>query len=362
MSELKERADFGIIRYANCWEDADVLLEGLQLNPGASILSIASAGDNALALLATQPELLLAVDLSMVQLHLLELKKVAINQLEQEEFLAFIGVKDSVHRISVFNKLKLSMPSNARQYWEANTHSIEHGIIHCGKFEKYFKFFRRWMLPWVHAHNTKVELFRSKDAQEQAHFYHTTWNDFRWRWLFKFFFSKRVMGKYGRDPEFLNEVKIPVDEFIFKKAETHLISLNAQKNYFLKMIMLGTFGEPLPFYMRKENYQAIRQNLNQLKTYHGYAQEAFTQMPKIDACNLSNIFEYMSPEIFDSIAIQLASNTSEGCKMAYWNLMVPRRLSQHLPQKFEYQKSVSESLSVNDLGFFYNGFYLDQRI
>jgi S-adenosylmethionine:diacylglycerol 3-amino-3-carboxypropyl transferase len=43
------------IRYAQCWEDADVLLEALDIQPGQSCLSIASAGDNTLAMLAKNP-------------------------------------------------------------------------------------------------------------------------------------------------------------------------------------------------------------------------------------------------------------------------------------------------------------------
>ena len=41
---------FDYIRYANCWEDADVLLEALQPNSTSEIISIGSAGDNCFAL------------------------------------------------------------------------------------------------------------------------------------------------------------------------------------------------------------------------------------------------------------------------------------------------------------------------
>ena len=54
-SEAAARADFSAIRYAQVWEDADVLLEALDIQPGDVCVSIASAGDNALALLTTKP-------------------------------------------------------------------------------------------------------------------------------------------------------------------------------------------------------------------------------------------------------------------------------------------------------------------
>ena len=49
-AEIAEKADFEQIRYAQCWEDADVLLEALDVKTDGSYLSIASAGDNTLAL------------------------------------------------------------------------------------------------------------------------------------------------------------------------------------------------------------------------------------------------------------------------------------------------------------------------
>src|SRR5437763_53270 len=48
-SEVAARADFTGIRYAQCWEDADILLAGLDVQPGDVCLSIASAGDISLA-------------------------------------------------------------------------------------------------------------------------------------------------------------------------------------------------------------------------------------------------------------------------------------------------------------------------
>ena len=52
-SEAAEHADFtSVLRYAQCWEDADVLLAGLDVQPGDTCISIASAGDNSLSLLS----------------------------------------------------------------------------------------------------------------------------------------------------------------------------------------------------------------------------------------------------------------------------------------------------------------------
>ena len=49
-AEHDERTYCQHLCYAQCWEDADVLLDALDIRPGHVCLSIASGGDNALAM------------------------------------------------------------------------------------------------------------------------------------------------------------------------------------------------------------------------------------------------------------------------------------------------------------------------
>src|SRR5438128_5242263 len=97
-SEAAGRADFSGIRYAQCWEDADILLEALDIRPGDVCLSIASAGDNTLALLARSPARVIAVDLSAAQLACLELRVAAYRELNHAELLELIGSSVSRRR------------------------------------------------------------------------------------------------------------------------------------------------------------------------------------------------------------------------------------------------------------------------
>src|SRR6185436_19732 len=94
MSRIDARARFDIIRYANSWEDADVLCAALRPAPGKRMLAIASAGDNAFALLAAGAEVV-AADLSAAQLALVELKRAAIRQLDDDALLHFLGAPPS---------------------------------------------------------------------------------------------------------------------------------------------------------------------------------------------------------------------------------------------------------------------------
>jgi len=360
--DLKNRVNFEIIRYANCWEDADILLEGLALAEGSKVLSIGSAGDNSFSLLATNPALVVAVDINKIQLHLIALKKACFQILTHAEMLAFLGFTPCQNRLPFFEKIKDTIETEeARIYWQNNLPALQQGIIYQGKFEKYFRFFAHKILPYIHSKKKIDALLSPKNATEQATFYQKKWNTWRWRLFFNIFFSKYMMGKYGRDPEFLKQVQIPVSTYIYQKAAQHLQSENAQRNLILRFNLTGDFGNILPHYLKAENFEAIKKNIDNLIIHEGYAQEAIDKFGKFDAMNLSNIFEYMDMDLFTKTTESLSAGMSMGGKFAYWNLMVSRQMSAILPEKITYQKDISIALSAKDKGFFYNQFVVDLR-
>ncbi len=355
------KVNFDIIRYSNCWEDADVLLEGLNPQEGGRFLSIGSAGDNSFSLLTTMPEFVVAVDISEVQLFLIELKKVAIRKLSYPTFLEFLGFRRSSSRAELFGSLKNELSPKGKEFWEQNMKAIESGIIYMGKFEKYFAFFRKIIIPLIHNKRTIDRLFSEKTTVEQDIFYNEKWNTWRWRLLFKIFFSKMVMGRFGRAPEFLRQVEIPVSEYIFQKSEKHLKSTRSQNNYFLHFILTGNFGKQLPHYARPENFEIIKRNIDKLHLFHGSAEDALKEYAKINYLNLSNIFEYMDASLSKNVIKILLKKSAPDARMAYWNLMVERNIENIFPGEVTTCRKLSSRLTNIDKGFFYSQFVLNKK-
>src|SRR5205085_2322120 len=80
---LRSSAPAPSVRYASVWEDADVLCEALApVSQGGRLLSIASAGDNVLALLTLDPAEVVAIDTNPAQLACLELRRAAFRRLD----------------------------------------------------------------------------------------------------------------------------------------------------------------------------------------------------------------------------------------------------------------------------------------
>jgi S-adenosylmethionine-diacylglycerol 3-amino-3-carboxypropyl transferase len=317
-SEVQAKADFTGIRYAQCWEDADVLVKALEVQPGDVCLSIASAGDNALALLTRHPAKVIALDLSPAQLACVELRVAAYRTLEHAELLELIGSTPSRRRCELYSRCRPRLGDAARSFWDSQPKKIAAGIGGAGKFERYFGLFRRYLLPLVHRRRQIDALLRGGSRAERLKFYRCHWDTLPWRLLFRVFFSRFVMGRMGRDPSFFAYVEGDVATRILERARHAVTELNPADNPYLAWIMTGNHPGALPLALRPENFDAIRANLDRLEWRCQSVEDflASREPRSVDRFNLSDIFEYMSPENYQRLLEQIIAGARPGGRLA----------------------------------------------
>lgn len=362
-SEAETRADFrSLLRYAQCWEDADVLLAGLDVQPGDHCLSIASAGENTLSLLTRRPARVIAIDLNPAQLAALELRVAAYRALGHPELLELVGSRPSTRRRELYRRCRNQLSPDARAFWDSRTAAIERGIGGAGKFEEYFRAFRTWMLPLVHRRSTVLALLERRSPEERRLFYDERWDTLAWRMLFRAFFSEAVLGRLGRDPSFFRYVDGSVASHLLERVRHALAELDACENPYLTWILTGEHGEALPHALRAASFEPIRENLDRLE-WHCMAIEQLSprELPApIDCANLSDIFEYLSPEASRAVLGQLIGMSRPNARLAYWNMMVPRRGSSLLPGRLRALPGLSRRLHGEDKAFFYRDFVVEE--
>ena len=360
---IDQRASFDFIRYANCWEDAEILCEALRPKPGMRILSIASAGDNSLALLAAGAEVVTA-DLNVAQLACLDLRVAAFRHLEYESLLRFLGVHATHDRLTTYHGLESDLAPASQQFWSRHPTYIAKGIIHTGKFEDYFGKFRTWVLPLIHSRATVRQLLEPKDVAGRRQFWAEVWNNRRWRALFRIFFSRFLLGRLGRDPEFFRYVEGSVSDRILQRVEYALTALPTHDNPYLDYIVHGNFVQTLPLYLRPELYVAIRAGLDRLRLVHGSIEEAGRSHVGrgFDGFNLSDIFEYLDPATAESLYMELFGLARPGARIAYWNTLVPRSCPTELLDRIRPQKEFAHKLFARDRAFFYCSFEIDEVV
>lgn len=361
-SEVAGKARFDAIRYAQCWEDADVLLAGLEIREGDVCLSIASAGDNSLSLLTRNPSRVIALDLSPAQLACLELRVAAYRELTHPELLELIGSEPSRRRHHLYLRCRPLLTAGARDFWDAHPHEVDGGVGDAGKFERYFSLFRRRVLPLVHSTGRVRALMRGGDREHRLAFYRQTWDTWRWRLLFRVFFSRFVMGRLGRDPAFFSYVEGSVADRILERTRHALTELDPASNPYLQWILTGRHVSALPHALRPEHFETIRANLDRLE-WHCESIEAFLarpDAPAIDRFNLSDIFEYMSEENFHRLLETLVRHARAGGRLAYWNMLVPRSRPERMADRLSPLTELAGKLHYQDKAFFYSKFIVEE--
>lgn len=361
-TEAAARADFSRIRYAQCWEDADVLLEALDVRPGDACLSIASAGDNTLSLLTRAPASVVAVDLSPAQLACLALRVAAYRVLEHGELLELMGSRPSDRRPALYARCRAALDADARAFWDARGLLIAAGIGAAGKFEHYFAIFRRYILPLIHRRRTVERLLSGGDLDARRAFYQRYWDTRRWRLLFRVFFSRAVMGRLGRDPAFFAHVEGSVAERILERSRHALTELDPSENPYLHWILTGRHGDALPHALRAETFDLIRRNLDRLTWRCASLEQllAGDENRRFDRFNLSDIFEYMSEPAYEGLLRRLVAHARPGGRLVYWNMLVPRSRPASLGERLIPREELAQRLHRRDKAFFYSRLVVEE--
>lgn len=360
-SEVEDYAKFNIIRYAQVWEDAEILIKALNINENDNILSIASAGENAISLLTKNPNKVYAIDLNLNQIACVELKKAAYKYLDYDECMQLIGVFDCNNRVEIYEKIKEYLSENTRAYFEKNIKLIEKGIINEGKFENYFHIFGRKVLPIIHSKKIREELFNKKTKEERIKFFNEKWDNKRWNLLCKIFFSRTVMGKLGRDKAFFRYVTLNVPEHVLNRTKHALTELDPSENSYLHYIVKCKYTNVLPVAYRKENFEIIKKNIDKLILLTESV-ETFIERDDIDYIskyNLSDIFEYMDDKQMCKIYEKILTKSPKGTRIAYWNMLADKRISKYF-DSLDYKEKESEELFKQDKAFFYSKFIIEE--
>ena len=352
----------GDIRYSQSWEDPEVDRRALDIGPEDDVLTIAASGDNALAFLLDEPRSLTAIDLDLAQCCLMELKVAAIERFSHGELLEFVGASPSRERRRTYRRIRDALSAPARSFWDEHPEWIERGVIHVGRLERFFALFRRILLPWVHSPAARDALFRCRTLEEQRSFYHSRWDGVRWRLLFRVFFNRTVMARFGRDPGTFRYVEGDVASAIRERARSGLAGTLAAGNWFLGYILYGNYdaAAALPPYLREDNHPRLRRLLPRVAIVHEEVEQFLVGCHEgaFHKYCLSDIFEYMSEETADRLFGELWRVSSGGAVLSYREMMVPRVPPAALSGKLVQESELGAWCHRHDRTFFYGAHHV----
>lgn len=355
---IAAKARFDIIRYAQVWEDADILVEALQGPPGRSFLSVCSAGDNALALLLLDPARVVVRDLSDAQLHCLRIRIAAVRELDWEDFVTLLEPRPGDDRHALMQRLLPLLDKPARDFWAARLDAVQQlGLAGLGKFEHYFALFRRHVLPLIHSPKLVEDVFAQREPAERHRFFAKCWDSWRWRLATNLFFSRFVMGRLGRDPAFFAHAEGSLPAQVRSKVRHAAVELDPRANPYMQWILLGRHEHALPLAWRPEHYATIRARLDRLAIERARVDDPSPH--RFDGFNLSDVFEYMAPDEFAACYGRLLDLAAPNARLVYWNMMVPRRVPERHTAAVRCDAAAEARLKAADKAFFYGDLVIE---
>ena len=352
------------ISYSMCWEDPLILSEALKISEKDIILSIVSGGENILSLLLKGPKKVVGIDINKEQIYLTKLKISCIENLEFEEFIRFLGIKLSNNRLEIFDNIKKYLEKDVVKYWDSNLDFIKNGIIHCGKFERYLAKFRKYFLPLIISRKRINEFLVLDSLDNQERFYRTYWNNWRFRLLFKIFFSKKGLES-GRDKKYFQySSKNKISDYYLIKVKHSLTEIPIKTNFFMYYILTGTILAPFENhpYLDKNNFNELKEVLKNKKIefiesdiykfLEGSKEESFSKF------NLSDIFEAKTQEEYESLLKEVTRVSKNNGIVCYWNNLANR--SEHMQiNNLVKDKNISKGLYEKDRVHFYSRFIVE---
>jgi S-adenosylmethionine-diacylglycerol 3-amino-3-carboxypropyl transferase len=346
--------------YAQCWEDAAVARGALRIRTGDTVFAVAAAGDNVLAFLQDDPGRIIAVDVNPTQAALVELKIAALRTLPDAVAIrGFLGADPSESRAAAYRSLRGALGAGSRDFWDANIPLVEHGVLHAGRFERYLATFRRTVLRVVPGRHTTRRMLAAPSLDDQRRIYREQWDSASWRLLFRVFFSRRLLRRFGRDPAFFEQCEIDdIGNHYLGRARHALTELPIRCNPYLTYMLAGRYGEGdrIPDYLRPEVQALIRDRLDRIDVHAASVDDTLRQLPdaSVDAFYLSDIFELSTPEEHALTLAEIARAGRPGARICYWNNLVPRRRPDSLASRLATHDDEAAALHATDRAFLYS--------
>src|SRR6266436_5837125 len=109
--------------YNQIWEDPEVDLAALAINPACRVVTIASGGCNVLSYLTADPAAIVAVDLNPAHTALTRLKIAALRHLpDHDAFFQFFGIAKDVANVARYHALlRPRLDDATRRFWDQRT-------------------------------------------------------------------------------------------------------------------------------------------------------------------------------------------------------------------------------------------------
>ncbi|MDB5526396.1 MAG: hypothetical protein JWM58_4159 [Rhizobium sp.] len=383
---ISERV-FGILFsglvYPQIWEDPEVDLAAMELQPHHRIATIASGGCNMLSYLAAGPETIDVVDLNASHIALNKLKLAAFAHLPSHpDIMRFFGLANEPSNSKAYHRfIAEHLDPVTRRYWEGRRLNGKRRIdVFNGNFYRTGLLGRFIGASHIAARFYGIdlsELMQARTIEEQREFFDRkiapVFDRKAVRWITA---RKSSLFGLGIPPRQFDELASLTDEktlagVLRERVEKLACHFPLKDNYFAWQAFARRYPSPeegkLPPYLTHGNYQAIRDNLGRVRIHHANFTAMLGAKPdaSMDRFVLLDAQDWMNDEQINELWTEISRTARDGARVIFRTAaeksVVENRLDPEIDGKWTYLKERSDSLGKADRSAIYGGFHIYEK-
>lgn len=347
---------FSRLSYSLGNEDWATEQEALQIKPQDRILCITASGDRPLNLLLNPCQNLVSIDANKIQNYLLDLKVIAMQQLDYDHYLSFLGVQPDLHRSKKLKALASHMPRESSQFWLKNEKLIEKGILYQGAIERLTK---KASIIFSLLKQDKInKLFAINDLEEQKIFIQQHWNTPFLKKVFEWILNPFLTKLFLHDPGLYDHVNnsIKPGTYIYNRMHASLNRYLAKENPLLSLILKGEiFQEAFPPYLTQQGTEIIKKRLGCLSIHTADIVDYVESSPEasFDCFSLSDVASYLKYEDFVRLLKGVHKAAKPGARFSIRQFLSFHEIPLELRPYFKRDSALEECLEKKDRCFVY---------
>jgi S-adenosylmethionine-diacylglycerol 3-amino-3-carboxypropyl transferase len=378
LERLFERMFHGLV-YAQIWEDPEIDLEALALQPDSHVVAIASGGCNVLSYLTAAPARITALDLSLAHVALNRLKLVAAQRLPTwESFHRFFGAADDKANIEVFDRLIAPhLDPESLAYWNGRSahqfgrrrisifarNAYKHGAL--GRFIGLAHVVAR-------AYGVRPrDLLASRTLEEQRQFFETMLSPLFDKPAVRWATSNRLsLYGLGIPPAQYEALAGGRDMRVVLRERVERLScgFSLDDNYFAWQAFgrrySGSGEGPLPPYLLREHFDAVRSRADRVEVMNRSITEYLAACPDAsrDRYVLLDAQDWMTDAQLNALWTEITRTARPGARVIFRTAgepsLLPGRLDQAILDRWCYDEEASRAFTRADRSAIYGGFHL----
>ena len=342
------------IRFAQSWEDHQVIESGLQVKKDDEIVAILSSGDNVLNLLRFEPAAIYGYDINPAQIHEVKLKISAIEHLPYPEFLTLLGYTGTEQqRKKLFHLLSPHLDTDTLTFWNEHRNLLGKGLAFQGVTERYFSLQRSLMRFFLADEYT--HFVSAQTREERAMIFEKKLHTPYVKALTRMFMNNRVMNHLLFQPRAIRYLppSFNYQERFWRQMTHRCVDIGCVNNPYQYWLFTGALLEDRRYwqpYLQEQYYRTLRQQTQKVRIFEQDLRVGLKNLASdsIDAFYISDIFDWMSLEEMEETIMELVRAAKKNARIVSFILNYDKGIPLHLRKLVHLDEIKSQELFIQE--------------